>query len=870
MEKYNNSGEIMNKRLTFLLLVLLGAVILLAQTSKSQVTLTAIKVELNGKVKLAWTKPLNANSSTQYELYRAMLPDTSAVLVHSGPETFFEDAVPPVMSPLPRSIAYRVTAKTGAISELSNTVIIPVPGVPSIGAYRLEGKIDSGKVKLAWALPPVQPVAYYLVYGTNGDGQPPVKIDSTTERYSVTNAPPVPAGMRMMFTFFVRAKVAGGEMLQSTSVSMQIENRIPRDEVKFTSVPNPNGQKGVPYVYTAKAVSSDPTVVIRYFMESASNVFGLTAKIDSMTGVVSWTPAVKGLFRLNVFARSSKGGMAMQEFAVSVAGGNGIIQGKVTDTLNANIPNVIIEAYKKENNFQFSYAYTAKTDANGNYRINRVDSGEYFIRANSPSSKYQSQWYDGVYEVTKANPVKVLNDSPSVSYANFTLRGRPGYTSGTRVVFSGSVKDTSGIAITNAETRVVFVRAEFALNIGSGMNAGIENFRKYFEYNLGDFRMEGNSEFVIKSSTDSLGNYMVKLPPGPYIAFARAKGYAVEFFNEQSNLLSAQILIATKDTAGVNFTLSPLPPVVLGEINGFVKDSVKNIAVPSRVIAFRDGWRIFDQHRVGKVYVTDTDSLGSYSFAELLPGTYVVMAVPLGNYAPSFYASDTLNLRWRKATKIVVNGNSVDNINIYVRPFGLAPNGYTGIIGNVSLTGGNGNQNNSNRAGAVVYALRNGEIAGYSVTGPDGNYSLNGLAPGQYSVFVDKAGYNESSVTTVNASYNLNGTPIPGVVNFTVDGTLSVTEKKTEVMPSAYSLDQNYPNPFNPSTTIGFSLPHSGNVTLKVYNLVGQEVATLSNGYKTAGQYNVSFNASHLSSGVYFYRLEAGSYNVVKKMLLVK
>jgi len=862
----------MNKRLTLLLLVLLGVVILLAQTTKSEVRLTATKVELNGHVKLYWSKPLTANNSTVYSLYRSQLPDTAAVLVYTGSATFFEDAVPPVMSVSARSIAYRVAAKTGVTTELSNIVIVPVPGVPMIGSFRLDGKNDSGKIKLAWENPPVQPVDYYLVYGTSNDGTLPVKIDSTVNRFSVTSVPPVPAGAKVMFTFFVRAKLSAGEFLQSTYASMMVENKIVRDELKFTSAPNPNGQKGVPYQYTAKAISSDPSpsTVIRYYAEHMYNASAMTIKIDSATGVVDWTPSVKGIYRLLVVARSNKGGTAKQEFIVSVAGMNGVISGVVSDTTGAVIPGVIIEAYKKENNFQFSYAYNMKTDANGKYLISSVDSGEYFIRANSPSSKYQSQWYDGVYEVSKANPVKVLNASPVVSIANFTLRGRPGFTVGTRINISGTVKDTNGYAINNAETRVVFVRADFALNLGTGMNAGIENFRKFFEYNKGDFRLEGNSEFVIKAKVDSLGSYTVKLSPGGYIVFARAKGYAVEFFNEQSNLLSAQVLMVQKDTAGVNFTLSPLPPVVLGAISGAVIDSVKSIFIPSRVIAFRDGWRVQDLNKIGRAYVTDTDSLGSYKFAELLPGTYVVMAVPLGNYTPAFYANDTLNVRWKRATKIVVNGNSVDNINIYVKPFGLAPSGYTAITGNVSFTGGNGNQNNSNRAGAVVYAYRNGEVAGYSITAQDGNYALTGLAPGQYSVFVDKAGYNESSIATVNASYNINGAPLPGVLNFTIDGTLGVSEKKSDVQPVNYILEQNYPNPFNPSTTISFSLPNSGNVSLKVYNVVGQEVATLVSGYKTVGQYNVSFNASSLSSGVYFYRLEAGSYNVVKKMMLLK
>ena len=88
--------------------------------------------------------------------------------------------------------------------------------------------------------------------------------------------------------------------------------------------------------------------------------------------------------------------------------------------------------------------------------------------------------------------------------------------------------------------------------------------------------------------------------------------------------------------------------------------------------------------------------------------------------------------------------------------------------------------------------------------------------------------------------------------------------------PVAYSLEQNYPNPFNPSTTINYALPVSGNVTLKVYNLIGQEVASLVNEFQREGSYDVRFDASKLSSGVYFYSLSAGNFTQVKKMMLVK
>ena len=90
-------------------------------------------------------------------------------------------------------------------------------------------------------------------------------------------------------------------------------------------------------------------------------------------------------------------------------------------------------------------------------------------------------------------------------------------------------------------------------------------------------------------------------------------------------------------------------------------------------------------------------------------------------------------------------------------------------------------------------------------------------------------------------------------------------------MPKEFSLQQNYPNPFNPATVIRFQLPVSSTVTLRIYNVLGQEVKSLVNGeFQEAGFKTVSFDASSLSSGVYFYRMQAGGFTDIKKMLLVK
>jgi len=89
-------------------------------------------------------------------------------------------------------------------------------------------------------------------------------------------------------------------------------------------------------------------------------------------------------------------------------------------------------------------------------------------------------------------------------------------------------------------------------------------------------------------------------------------------------------------------------------------------------------------------------------------------------------------------------------------------------------------------------------------------------------------------------------------------------------IPSKFELNQNYPNPFNPSTNIKYSVPQSGFVSLKVYNILGQEVATLFAGFQKAGSYDFNFDASKLSSGVYLYRLQSNGFNKTMKMLLLK
>jgi len=126
----------------------------------------------------------------------------------------------------------------------------------------------------------------------------------------------------------------------------------------------------------------------------------------------------------------------------------------------------------------------------------------------------------------------------------------------------------------------------------------------------------------------------------------------------------------------------------------------------------------------------------------------------------------------------------------------------------------------------------------------------------------------QSYLDTLRINSNAPGSPT--LVPLTGNGSPAVSVGQGEGIPTTFALRQNHPNPFNPSTRISYDLPEASYVSLKVYNTLGQEAAALVNGMQTAGSYSVDFSASALSSGVYFYRLSAGEFVSMKKMLLLK
>ena len=136
-----------------------------------------------------------------------------------------------------------------------------------------------------------------------------------------------------------------------------------------------------------------------------------------------------------------------------------------------------------------------------------------------------------------------------------------------------------------------------------------------------------------------------------------------------------------------------------------------------------------------------------------------------------------------------------------------------------------------------------------------------------------KANYNYNACTG-EGSFGIHNTKL--VQKLIGDAIALYTPTATAVsnisntLPKQYSLSQNFPNPFNPTTQIRFSIPEASNVKLTIYDAVGREVGVLVNNYLTAGTYNYTWNAGSFASGIYFYRIEAKNFVMVKKMVLLK
>jgi hypothetical protein len=171
---------------------------------------------------------------------------------------------------------------------------------------------------------------------------------------------------------------------------------------------------------------------------------------------------------------------------------------------------------------------------------------------------------------------------------------------------------------------------------------------------------------------------------------------------------------------------------------------------------------------------------------------------------------------------------------------------------------------------AVVYAKNGNTYVNYAVTDENGDYIMQSLPTGNIKILVNRFGFtNDSTFRNVTATSNIDS------VNFSLQLVNVGIKQISGSIPLEYKLFQNYPNPFNPATNIRYQIraearSQESEVRIIVFDILGKEVVTLVNQKQKPGYYEVSFDGSKLSSGIYFYRLQAGEFVNTKRMILVK
>ncbi len=216
---------------------------------------------------------------------------------------------------------------------------------------------------------------------------------------------------------------------------------------------------------------------------------------------------------------------------------------------------------------------------------------------------------------------------------------------------------------------------------------------------------------------------------------------------------------------------------------------------------------------------------------------------------------------------------SVLGVDIPIFPFLQSFTGITESARYTTLTGYYKFVSRNDSIYIRIQMLKNGQIIGY------GDLTIQNEQSSFVKFQVNINYYNNDLPDTSIITVGLEDLPGTGgdyngsyflLDDLAFSNVATGVEQQKGINPNIFYLGQNYPNPFNPITTISFDLPVQSHVTLKVYNLLGQEIATLKNEVKPAGSYKETFNASSLSSGIYIYKLSAGKFNSSKKMILIK
>jgi len=522
----------------------------------------------------------------------------------------------------------------------------------------------------------------------------------------------------------------------------------------------------------------------------------------------------------------------------------GVIAGKVVDDNGKAILNAAIQLSPASiEDTCFVQCVWAKTqsDSSGNYKLEHLPAGEYYLSAMAWSAEsFAEQWYENADNPKDATKI-ILSDNETRNDINFTLELKS---------VMGSISGTVTDSISGQPIARAYIEVSPAMDY---------------------YGMHYSAFYAV---TDADGHFNIdNIYKGNYIVTVYADGAYEYYTNTKKPFKAAVVDVAAEKTTMVNFDLNKLS-YGNAEISGQVVLEDQNTTLEIAVVLAR----AVNSSSKGPEYCTVTNSTGSYKLQGLANGDYYVMC-----FAPEVIGEYYEN-SWDPSTATVVKVSKTEpatNINFSLSSMWLVDDTTFAASSGVKVVGSVTDKEGEKLSDVSVYALTpEGKPVSFARTGTKGTYVISNLPPGDYILQAGSAGYgteyndNTDDFSRVKPIKIGNGTV---KINFKLSpkSVTSSGNKEDSHIVKEMELYGNYPNPFNPQTRISFAIAKKMDVTLRIYNVAGEIVATLHSGVLSAGRHNVQWNArnndgSAVSSGVYLYRLEGDGISLTGKMMLIR
>ncbi len=620
-----------------------------------------------------------------------------------------------------------------------------------------------------------------------------------------------------------------------------------KDYIRFTTYPEYSDRSariGVEWSFDFEAEASDDDVELRFRLENEPE--GMV--VNELTGVVTWTPTESGYHTFNIVAYDVNDNAAearMTTYIEVMTCAEPII---VSGTVNFEPENDGDELVPVEDGaIVYLFSVEEGDSLNGTKQyMAQVEDGHYSIQADAGTyilyfagyNQFVDEFWEDASLIENAEEV-TLECGNTYSF-NALVEG---YKIPETYIVSGQITDdATGDGIPYAFVQVLGTndnRVAFTQYVTTDDNG-------YYEMELPD-----NFTYIFRAST-----YM-RQNPHDTLNFEQ---YIPEYYDNTTDVTEATQITLTGNLDGIDFQLSKASDFD-NSLSGTVVDKEGNVISPAYVIAFMVETNANNQDYLFWGFTSEVDAQGAFTYDGLMPGNYVLLAFPQdAETAPGYYVeNDLATLNWKEATQITVTDNA-DITGKVIQLQDLKDIKGSGIIsGRIGKKGKDGGMVKGQGepiSGALVFAInKDGQIVDYKRTGSMGDFRVDNLANGEYTILVDKVGYNQLSMWA----------EITDEQNEIDIETITMDAAPTSVEDKIFAEVNLYPNPVVTQLTVNLgTLTSDANISL-----VDVTGVTLYKGIVKSNE-NHKIDVEGLASGMYYLNVKIGEELTVLPVSIAK